>query len=63
MGNRREFLTVTAAGLAAAAAPSGPPEERDAAPKAMAAGVPAVGMPRDMMLINMRRDGRLRAWG
>jgi 2-keto-4-pentenoate hydratase/2-oxohepta-3-ene-1,7-dioic acid hydratase in catechol pathway len=59
MGNRREFLTVTAAGLAAAAAPARAAEERTAAPRSAAAGAPApVGMPRDMVLINMRRgDG------
>ena len=56
MGNRREFLTVTAAGLAAAAAPARAAEERTAAPKTAPAGTPApFGMPRDMTLINMRR--------
>jgi 2-keto-4-pentenoate hydratase/2-oxohepta-3-ene-1,7-dioic acid hydratase in catechol pathway len=56
MGNRREFLTVTAAGLAAAAAPARAAEERTAAPKTAPAGTPApFGMPRDMILINMRR--------
>ncbi|MFB0490985.1 2-keto-4-pentenoate hydratase/2-oxohepta-3-ene-1,7-dioic acid hydratase in catechol pathway [Methylobacterium sp. OAE515] len=56
MGNRREFLTVTAAGLAAAAAPARAAEERTAAPKTAPAGMPApFGMPRDMILINMRR--------
>lgn len=56
MGNRREFLTVTAAGLAAAAAPAQAAEERTAAPKTAPAGTPApFGMPRDMTLINMRR--------
>jgi 2-keto-4-pentenoate hydratase/2-oxohepta-3-ene-1,7-dioic acid hydratase in catechol pathway len=48
MGNRREFLTVTAAGLAAAAAPARAGEGRDQAPAPF-------GMPRDMTLINMRR--------
>jgi len=55
MGNRREFLTATAAGLAAAAAPARAAEERNAAPKTTPAGAPAVGMPRDLVLINMRR--------
>ncbi|MEG9527849.1 MAG: fumarylacetoacetate hydrolase family protein [Hyphomicrobiales bacterium] len=56
MGNRREFLTVTAAGIAAAAAPARAAEERTAAPKTAPAGTPApFGMPRDMTLINMRR--------
>ncbi|SDA10998.1 2-keto-4-pentenoate hydratase/2-oxohepta-3-ene-1,7-dioic acid hydratase (catechol pathway) [Methylobacterium sp. UNC378MF] len=59
MGNRREFLATTAAGLAAAAAaPARAAEERNAAPKTTPAGAPAVGMPRDMVLLNMRRgDG------
>ena len=59
MGNRREFLTATAAGLAAAAAaPARAAEERTAAPKSTPAGAPPFGMPRDMVLLNMRRgDG------
>ena len=59
MGNRRAFLTATAAGLAAAAAPARAAEERTAAPGNAPAGAPApFGMPRDMVLINLRRgDG------
>ncbi|SEO25368.1 2-keto-4-pentenoate hydratase/2-oxohepta-3-ene-1,7-dioic acid hydratase (catechol pathway) [Methylobacterium sp. UNC300MFChir4.1] len=65
MGNRREFLTATAAGLAAAAAPARAAEERTAAPGPGKPSAPApapapapFGMPRDMVLLNMRRgDG------
>ena len=58
MGSRREFLTVTAAGLAAAAAPALAAEERTAAPETTPAGAAPFGMPRDMVLLNMRRgDG------
>ncbi|WP_043351848.1 fumarylacetoacetate hydrolase family protein [Methylobacterium sp. B1] len=59
MGNRREFLTATAAGLAAAAAPARAGEERTAAPKTAPNTAPAApppfGMPRDVILLNMRR--------
>ncbi len=59
MGNRREFMTATAAGLAAAAAaPARAAEERTAAPKSTPTGAPPFGMPRDMVLLNLRRgDG------
>ena len=59
MGNRREFLTATAAGLAAAATPVRAADERTTAPGPGKPGAPApFGMPRDMTLINMRRgDG------
>ena len=58
MGNRREFLTVTAAGLAAAAAPARAGEEDGSEGTPAGAGF---GMPRDMTLINMRRGDGLRA--
>ncbi|KAA0121449.1 FAA hydrolase family protein [Methylobacterium sp. P1-11] len=56
MGNRREFLTATAVGLAAAATPVRAAEERTAAPGPGKPDAPTpFGMPRDMVLINMRR--------
>jgi 2-keto-4-pentenoate hydratase/2-oxohepta-3-ene-1,7-dioic acid hydratase in catechol pathway len=55
MGSRRQFLTATAAGLAAAAAPAWAADERTAARKESGASPEPRGMPRDMALINMRR--------
>ena len=58
MGSRRHFLTVTAAGLAAAAAPARAADEPTTTPRAEVPAVPEPsGMPRDAMLINMRREG------
>ena len=54
MSNRRQFLTATAVGLAAAASPARATDGRTE--KGAAASEPT-GMPRDMTLINMRRDG------
>ena len=58
MSSRREFLTATALGLAAAAGPARAAEERTAATAGKPSAAPEpTGMPRDMTLINMRRDG------
>ncbi|WP_375456780.1 fumarylacetoacetate hydrolase family protein [uncultured Methylobacterium sp.] len=52
MGDRRDFLKATAAGLAAAAVAA--PARAATSPSGASA---PFGMPRDMTLINMRRDG------
>ncbi|MCJ2049994.1 fumarylacetoacetate hydrolase family protein [Methylobacterium sp. J-070] len=54
MSNRRQFLTATAVGLAAAASPA---QATDGRTKNDAFAPEPTGMPRDMTLINMRRDG------